>query len=329
MIYAVEVHEILKNIFDDVRGYKTENQLKICCPKCQEREGLAYPDGKFNLEINMEKNIFHCWKCDSPKYSGRLGKLIYEYGTKSDYTLYKSFSKIYYNNKTFHLNENVDLDDYVRDVKLPNEFISFKDLNFDIYSHVKYYNYWVLDRQLSYETAIKYGVGFCDKGDYANRIIIPSYDKYNELNFFTSRYIGNNKKTPKYLNCKEDKTKIIFNENKINWDSTIYLVEGVFDKFSMPNNTIPILGKVLYELLFNIIREKKPNIIICLDPDATSDAIGIYRQLLAVYGYNTDKIRIIINKTDLDVDEIRRMKGIESVAKLLRSAKILNVDEFI
>ena len=43
---------------------------------------------------------------------------------------------------------------------------------------------------------------------------------------------------------------IIFNEGLINWDSTIYIVEGTFEFLSFPVNTIPQLGKQLSSALF-------------------------------------------------------------------------------
>ena len=46
-----------------------------------------------------------------------------------------------------------------------------------------------------------------------------SYDKFNKL---------------KYKNPDVSKSDIIFNEGLINWDSNVYLVEGVFDHIVVP-----------------------------------------------------------------------------------------------
>lgn len=331
MIHGIEVQDIIQNIFTEVRGYRKSEQIKVCCPKCQERDGLLYSDGKFNLEINTKKNVFKCWKCDDPKYSGSIGKLIRNHGTTYDYKLYKSYSRLYYNNPTFYitsdLNEN-DEDEEYYNVNLPAEFIPFNELNNNLKSHMDFYNYWVLDRKFDISFLEKYNIGFCTEGDYKDRIIIPSYDKFGELNYFIGRYIGNNKKEPKYKNIDIKKTKIVFNENKIDWDSTVYLVEGAFDMFSLPSNTIVLLGKELYPLIYNQIKEHKPNLVIVLDPDAIKESINIYRELLTIYGYhnNNNKIKLVELKGDDDIDEIRKNRGHNAVVELLKNAVELNLN---
>lgn len=332
-IHAIEVQDILKSIFHDVRGYRKSNQLKVCCPKCQERDGLLYPDGRYNLEINTKMNMFNCWKCESPKYSGTINRLVRDNGTYEQLKLFRSYQKIFYNDLSYLSldkdNDYVDEDEYYNiEVHLPYEFILFKDVNLNINTHKEYYNYWVLDRQLPYEMAVEYNVGFCHEGIYKERIIIPSYNRYGELNYFVSRYIGSWEKTPKYINPKIDKSKFIFNESNVDWNSTIYLVEGVFDMFSLPKNTIPLLGKKMYSFLYNKISEEKPNIIIILDKDAKRDAINLYRELLLIYGYDTDKLRILISDDDIDIDEYRKKYGQNEMVKLLRGVRKLGIDEY-
>ena len=106
MVKGQEFHAIIQNIFEDVNGYLQSEQVQVNCPRCQEREGLPYPDGKFNLEINTGKRKFHCWKCDEPKFSGSLKRLIYLYGSKSDYDLFKSYATIYTNNYSYENNDD-------------------------------------------------------------------------------------------------------------------------------------------------------------------------------------------------------------------------------
>lgn len=72
------------------------------------------------------------------------------------------------------------------------------------------------------------------------------------VNYFVSRLINeNNKKVSKYLNPEINKDKIIFNEGLLNFDSTIYLVEGSFDSISLIN-AVPMLGKTLSSALMKI-----------------------------------------------------------------------------
>ena len=73
--------------------------------------------------------------------------------------------------------------------------------------------------------------------------------------------------------CDKDKLKVVFDENKIEWDMDIVLVEGPFDHIVVPNS-IPLLGKVLktdFKLYQEIFTKANANIIVWLDGDAVED----------------------------------------------------------
>lgn len=76
-----EFHSIIQNVFGEVRGLHVSEQLQVNCPMCMERDGLSHPDGKFNLEISTgNKRVFRCWRCEDPKFSGSLRRLIRDFG---------------------------------------------------------------------------------------------------------------------------------------------------------------------------------------------------------------------------------------------------------
>ena len=112
----------------------------------------------------------------------------------------------------------------------------------------------------------KYSIGYTTEGEYRGRIIVPSFDENEEINYFVSRsYVGHKNK---YKNPEAEKDKIIFNEHLINWEKNIYLVEGVFDMFFL-DNAIPVLGKTVSDKLWGKLYENcKKNIIICLNNNA-------------------------------------------------------------
>jgi DNA primase len=148
----------------------------------------------------------------------------------------------------------------------------------------------------------KYGIGFCDKGSHSGRIVIPSYDKEGELNYYIARSWNPTSKA-KYKNPEAEKDKIIFWENLIDWDKDVYLVEGAFDGLFLPNS-IPMLGKHMSELLFETIYKKaKSNIIICLDADAWSNALKLYHELNG--GELWGRIKIIKLLDDKDVCDLK------------------------
>jgi len=322
-IRGIEFHSIIQNIFGDVKGINVSEQLQVNCPKCQKREGLLKPDGKYNLEINTAKRVFRCWKCDDPKFSGSLGSLIKIFGNSSDFELYKSYASIY---QEYVTDDNIE----IINVQLPNEMILFSDMDINNPEHLQAYNYLVLDRKINRELILKYRLGFCLEGKYSQRIIIPSYDANGILNYFVARSYNPKIKRSKYLNPNVDKNSIIFNEGYINWDSTIFLVEGVFDMLSIPVNTIPLLGKTISALLFKRLSEYKPNVVIILDPDAYKDSINLFYTLQSIYIDCDDKIRLVKLPTNEDIDELRREKGVEFVKKCVYGArKLITEDYFI
>jgi hypothetical protein len=326
MIRGQEFHSILHNIFDDIKGLNESEQLQVNCPRCQEREGLSYPDGKYNLEINTAKRMFRCWKCDEPKFSGSLGRLVRIFGSHLDYEMYKSYAGVF---QDYNLDEDEKI---YEQVKLPTEMIKFSDMESGNLEHFEAYNYLVNERKLSRDIILKYRLGFCTTGRYAKRIIIPSFDAEGEVNYFVGRnydvYSIDGKKKPPYLNPYADKSKIIFNEGLVNWDSTIYLSEGAFEMLSFPVNTIPMLGKTLSETLFFKLKELKPEVVVLLDPDAYKNSIDLYYMLHSIYVGCEERVRIVKLPTEDDLDELRRKKGDEEVIKALYTARGLIVDDY-
>jgi len=132
--------------------------------------------------------------------------------------------------------------------------------------------------------------------------IVPSYSESGELNYFIARsWIPNTK--AKYKNPEAEKDKIIFNESLINWNQDIFLVEGVFDGFFLPNS-IAMLGKHMSEKLFDTIYQRAMgNVIIALDGDAWYNAVKLYHELNGggLYG----KIKILKLPEDKDVCDLR------------------------
>lgn len=324
MLIGREFHSIIENIFIDVIGVYDNEQLKVNCPKCQNRYSLTYPDGKFNLEINTRKRVFKCWKCSEERNGGFYGNLKYlikKYGSYNDYLIYNSYAKIFQANDYYVDN----LDEEEIEVHLPEEYISFKDMDINNNEHIKAYNYCIIDRKLSRDTILNDNIGFCLKGRYWGRIIFPSYDQYNELNYFTSRTFKGQK--PTYLNPQANKNKIIFNENKINFNHTIYLVEGIFDYYALPINTTMLLGKDIGEYLFSRLKKHKPNIVMLLDPDAYYNTIRVINKLKIIYSGCEDKLKFVPLRGKNDIDNLKNKYGKKHLIKLLKNKRELDIED--
>ena len=174
------------------------------------------------------------------------------------------------------------------------------------------------ERGLNDNDFIKYGIGYATSGDYGGRVIIPSYSKSNQLNYFIARsYDGN---YFKYKNPEVSKD-IIFFENLINWKTPIILCEGVFDAMSIRRNAIPILGKSISTSLYKkIITSPLTDIYIALDQDARNRALEMSQQLL-----NQGKRVYLIDLPDKDPSEM----GFRAFTELVQQAEELDLSNLM
>lgn len=314
-----DVLSIIYNVFgsDSHNHSKSKYQISYNCPVCDDC------GNKGNLEINYRKLVMKCWKCcdDEGGLSGSLRKLVKSYGSQRDLKLYDEITEDY----TPEYIKTTYIENYKPNIKLPKETIIMSTAKRD-HNFMEAYNYLKM-RGLNDEIIAKYNLGYCTTGKYRGRIIIPSYDKDGDLNYFVARsYIGH-KQT--YDNPIVSKMEIIVNQLSINWDSTIYLVEGMFDMMGLGlDNTIPLLGKIMSEkLYYEILKRAKGYVVICLDPDAKLYAYRIYQRLQHSMELH-DRVRVIDLPLNMDIAKIREVYGEKGVIKCLRKARKLTLEDF-
>lgn len=300
--------QIVELLEDILGNYKMHNdykgQISFDCPVCSyEIKGLDEGDGKGNLEINYRMGVYKCWSCgETHETHGNLYKLIKKYGTKKQLQFYELMRP-----------EDVEQPQKITKIaKLPNEFIPFSGASMGLkltHHYRQAYNY-IRSRNITDDMVNKHNIGFAHDGLFANRIIIPSYDVNRKLNYFIARsYLPKTKM--KYKNPDVQKEIIIFNEHLIEWNRTIYLVEGVFDSIFV-DNSIAMLGKVMGEFLYSKLYANAKEIVIVLDGDAWEDAQRLYHKL------NTGKLfgKVWVVKMPIDKD-IADLKGdFENLEKL-------------
>jgi DNA primase len=291
------VFEILEDVFGDYKNHNDYRcQVSFDCPVCShEIKGLEHGDGKGNLEINYKYNVYKCWVCaETHGTHGSIYKLIKRFGNKKhlkNYELLRPEQTEDGSNRVY------------KPVKLPEDFIPFKDASMGLKMTPYYkqaYNY-IKKRNITDLMLQIYNIGFCYKGIYENRIIIPSYDEDNRINYFIARSYLNNTRM-KYKNPEAQKEIIIFNEKLINWDETIYIVEGAFDSIFIPN-AIPMLGKFMSDHLFKKLYDNAKKIVIVLDPDAWDDAERLYHRINC--GKLMGKVWIVKLEGDKDIADLK------------------------
>jgi DNA primase len=287
----MDENEALVELLEEVLGdhglhYPNRGQISFNCPVCDDDRN------KHNLEVNYIDNVYKCWACgDSENTHGSLGKIFDKYGNKKQKKLYNVLKP----------ETVVKREKSKKALKLPESFTLFKDSS-PVYPIRRQAMNYLKSRGITDEMIEKFGIGFCDKGDHAGRIVIPSYNTNGVLNYYIARS-WNPMSRAKYKNPEAEKDKIIFWENLIDWNKDIYLVEGAFDGLFL-DNPIPMLGKHMSELLFDTIYQKaKGNVIICLDGDAWNNAVKLYHELNG--GELYQKIKILKLPMDQDVCDLK------------------------
>lgn len=288
--------EVLVELLTDVLGeprqhYESKGQISFDCPVCADEKGIDGGDGKGNLEINYGKHVYKCWSCgETYGTHGPLGKLFDKYATKDQ-------KKVYNLIKPEELKKQ---EAKKTQLKLPEGYTQFKDSNPRFIPHAEAYRY-LQSRGITDEIIEKYQIGYTVTGDFAYRLIVPSFNKDGILNYFVARsWVP---KKMKYKNPTAAKDEIIFNESRIDWFKDVYLVEGAFDGFFL-DNSIVMLGKKMSSLLFETLYEKAlGKIIICVDGDAWADGLKLYHELNGGRLYN--KIKIVKLPADKDICDLK------------------------
>lgn len=301
--------EKIKILADILGNYiKTGEEYLFYCKKCGHQ--------KKKLSVNIEKNAFKCWICDHK--GNNLGRLVKHYGS---FLQKQEWSK--YNNV-------VDLSQSLEDlfgkqeeeevevlVSLPKEFISLANKNLPISAiEPKKYLY---SRGLTDKDILRWKIGYCSKGEYKDRVIIPSFNEDGKVNYFIARTYG--REWPNYKNPNVSKD-IIFNQLYVDFKNDVVLVEGAFDAVKA-ENAVPILGSSLREdsKLFQEIVKWDTTVYVALDPDAEMKSMKLIKSLL-LYGIEVYKVDISGYK---DVGEMTK----EQFLQRKKSASQITNEEYL
>jgi hypothetical protein len=305
---------VLENFLGNPKNSKNaENKMQweFNCPSPTCRHDYD----KFNLAYNSTNYIFKCWKC---KYSGFVSRLVSDYGKQADLSRLKLLLPEY-KNQNFNIFKKPKVNYDLITCDLPDGYLPLSyERNTKLYKMA--YDYVTNTRKITPSQIDKFKIGYTESGSRKYRIILPSLNASGRINYYEARSYMLNPKMPYYKPNYPDVQDIIYNEYFINWDLTIYLVEGVFDSLRIPNS-IPLLGKGISPLLIKKLLEHNSRVVLCLDSDAFKDSMDYYDQLKSL-GLDVFFIDLTDKK---DISKLFEDDGQSAVTALLKTAKKLDV----
>lgn len=257
------------------------------------------------------KNPFHCWACDV------RGTTI-----KSLFKTFKVSSEKYEELNTIlgtsYKHSKEELKRELPQIELPKEFQPFINLQKTNIIGRHALTYLLKDRKISFEDIIKYNIGFCETGQYRNKIIIPSYSKDGKLDYFVARAFDDSSK--KIDAPKSDKNFIGF-ESTINWDLPIIITEGPFDSISAKRNAIPLFGKTIPQALKEkLMLNRVKSIYLSLDTDAIKQTLNIAEELLGL-----GKKLYVVQIDGKDINEI----GFKHYTEIIQQSKRFTLSDLL
>lgn len=298
--------QILLGFIENILGKsnkRARENYAFTCPKCNHHK----PKLEINFHTNEKgENPFECWVC------GFKGRTIRSLLKQLQVPAEQAHEILKYIGRGEEKQYAP-----IKAVELPKEFqpVYGASTTSVIANKVRKYLY---NRGFTDKDFIKYNIGYCNTGEYAGRIIVPSYNDNNQLNFFVARTFED--AYHKYRNPETSKDIIGF-ENLINWNMPIVLVEGVFDAIAVKRNAVPILGKSLSAALIKkIVSSELQDIYIALDKDAFKKALQYTEQFL-----NMGKKVYLIDMQDKDPSEM----GFEKFTRYVQQAEEMDLGKLL
>ena len=218
----------IKRIVDGVLGEPRRDWggggwYEYDCPSCADEKGAR--DGKYNLAVKIDGDGLwcHCWRCG---YVAKLTRLVRDYGSASDSEALKYELDSIRSSNLYSLGSDSDSEKQieVEELKLPKGFIPISEKADRVALE------YLEGRGVGRDVIERHRIGYVPmySGKCGGRVVIPSYDMYGCLNYWTARdYTGNAK--VKIYNPDVDKKSVVFDEGLVNWYEPITLVEGPFD----------------------------------------------------------------------------------------------------
>jgi DNA primase len=293
---------LLESVLGKGKPDKNKKDHAFHCPICNHK--------KPKLIVNIFTGQYNCWTCHPPTKGKTPVSLFKKLGVEKERMVEM---------KGYFKGDRTKIEDTeTTRVFLPKEFISMTENDKSLeYRRATVY---LKNRGINESDVRKYNIGYCKEGRYRNRVIVPSYDKNGQVNYFIARSF---EKEPyqKYDAPSVNKTEIIGLEYYINWTVPVILCEGIFDAIAIKRNVVPLFGKSITKaLMLKLVESQVKTVYLALDKDALKEALTYSEQLI-----NLGKEVYLIELEGKDPSDL----GFTSMTELLQKAKPLTFGELM
>lgn len=227
---------------------------------------MFHDDYKHKLSVNTITGAWQCWSC---RETGSFRDLVRKISQLKKATINLSDFKGTYIKKA----TTVAPSDEIK-IPWPEAYQPLDEAKSPAMLFAKNY---VLKRGLTEEQIAYYKIGYCQTGRLAGRIIIPVFNKKEELVSYIARDCTGNLKpkvlTPPSLNGSQGIKQYLFNISTASKTEHLILCEGVFDSIKIGVRGVALFGKSATNTqIAKIINCKPKRVTILLDPDAQLEA---------------------------------------------------------
>ena len=293
---------LLESVLGKGKPDKNKKDHAFHCPICNHK--------KPKLIVNVFTGQYNCWTCHPATKGKTPVSLFKKLGVEKERMIEM---------KGYFKGDRTKIEDAeTTRVFLPKEFISMTENDKSLeYRRATVY---LKNRGINESDVRKYNIGYCKEGRYRNRVIVPSYDKSGQVNYFIARSFE--KETyQKYDAPSVNKTEIIGLEYFVNWSVPVILCEGIFDAIAIKRNVIPLFGKSITKaLMLKLVECQVKTVYLALDKDALKEALTYSEQLI-----NLGKEVYLIELEGKDPSDL----GFDNMTKLLQKAKPLTFGELM
>lgn len=287
-------------------GKLKHDEVIFFCPKHGSKAGRT--EGQ--LSVNLKTDWFNCWSC------GFAGRNLYILLTQNGKT---AVSKLYLEELEDKRRDSrrclvVDVPKVYDPPAIPQEFKSLSAPSRSPYFRAAMA---YMDRRgLGIGDVLRWKLGYCESGEMAGRIIIPSFDEYGELNFVVGRSFYEDplryKPYPKHQ-CKD----IVWNDYMVDWTQPVTVTEGPFDAFVAEDNATILQGTILPDSLVRKIVLSGVDVYFAMDADAFKRQLE-YIELFLSYGIGCRYVSIR-GKKDLGAMTKPEFRERKLAAKVVRN----------